>query len=87
MWIRCDILRFRLVLGVALIIATVFGLVLPLPPSARGQEIMRIAAVVNDDVISIYDLAARVSIVVASSKLRDSPDVRRQIAPQVLPPC
>ncbi len=76
-------MRFRLVLGVALILATVFGLVAP-PPSARGQEIMRIAAVVNDDVISIYDLAARVNIVVASSKLRDAPDVRRQIAPQVL---
>ena len=45
---------------------------------------MRIAAVVNDDVISIYDLAARVKIVVASSNLRDAPELRRQIAPQVL---
>lgn len=45
---------------------------------------MRIAAVVNDDVISIYDLAARINIVVASSNLGDAPELRRQIAPQVL---
>ena len=84
MWIRCDISRFRLVLGVTLILATVTGLVAPTSPSARGQEILRIAAVVNDDVISYYDLAARVSIIVASSELRDAPDLRLQIAPQVL---
>ena len=45
---------------------------------------MRIAAVVNDEVISIYDLAARINIVVASSNLKDAPELRRQIAPQVL---
>ncbi|MBT3626467.1 MAG: peptidyl-prolyl cis-trans isomerase [Rhodospirillaceae bacterium] len=45
---------------------------------------MRIAAVVNDDVISIYDLAARINIVVASSNLTDAPELRRQIAPQIL---
>ncbi|MBT3170383.1 MAG: peptidyl-prolyl cis-trans isomerase [Rhodospirillaceae bacterium] len=50
----------------------------------RGQEVMRIAAVVNDDVISIYDLAARINIVVASSNLTDAPELRRQIAPQIL---
>ena len=45
---------------------------------------MRIAAVVNDEVISIYDLAARINIVVASSNLKDAPELRRQIAPQIL---
>lgn len=84
MWIRCDIPRFRLALGIALTLATVTGLMALSPPLARGQETMRIAAVVNDDVISVYDLAARISIIVAASKLRDAPDLRRQIAPRVL---
>ena len=68
----------------ALLVAALVGLLLPPQSPAHSQDIMRIAAVVNDDVISIYDLAARISIVVASSSLRDAPELRRQIAPQVL---
>jgi peptidyl-prolyl cis-trans isomerase SurA len=51
---------------------------------ASGQELMRIAAVVNDEVISIYDLAARIDIAIVASRLRDSQELRRQVAPQVL---
>ncbi len=84
MSIRAEFSYTRVVLGAALLLAVIVGsLFLPQYP-ARGQEIMRIAAVVNDEVISIYDLAARVDIVVASSNLRDGPEIRRQIAPQVL---
>ena len=54
------------------------------PKSSSGEEIMRIAAVVNDQVVSIYDLAARINIVVAASNLTDAPELRRQIAPQIL---
>ena len=77
-------MRSRAIVGAALFIAVALGLLAPPPHQARGQEIMRIAAVVNDDVISIYDLAARIDIVVASSNLTDVPELRRQIAPQVL---
>ena len=77
-------MRSRAIVGAALFIAVALGLLAPPPHQARGQEIMRIAAVVNDDVISIYDLAARIDIVVASSNLTDAPELRRQIAPQVL---
>lgn len=52
--------------------------------TASAQEVMRIAAVVNDEVISIFDLITRIDIVIASSNLKDSPELRRQIAPQVL---
>lgn len=79
-----EISYTRAVLGAALLLAAMIGLLLPPQNPARGQDIMRIAAVVNDDVISIYDLAARINIVVASSNLRDAPELRRQIAPQVL---
>ena len=81
---RVEISSIRAVLGAALLFAAVVGALIQPQSPARGQDIMRIAAVVNDDVISIYDLAARVKIVVASSNLRDAPELRRQIAPQVL---
>ena len=81
---RVEISSIRAVLGAALLFAAVVGVLIQSQSPARGQEIMRIAAVVNDEVISIYDLAARVNIVVASSNLRDAPELRRQIAPQVL---
>ena len=64
---RVEISSIRAVLGAALLFAAVVGALIQPQSPARGQEIMRIAAVVNDDVISIYDLAARVKIVVASS--------------------
>ena len=77
-------MRSRVLVGAALLAAMIVALLAPPPYPARGQEIMRIAAVVNDEVISIYDLAARINIVVASSNLKDAPELRRQIAPQVL---
>ncbi|MDA0228704.1 MAG: peptidylprolyl isomerase [Proteobacteria bacterium] len=81
---RVKISYTRAVLGAALLLAATISLLLPPQNLARAQDIMRIAAVVNDDVISLYDLAARINIVVASSNLRDAPELRRQIAPQVL---
>lgn len=51
---------------------------------ARAQNTQRIAAVVNDDVISVYDLNARLTLVVMTSQLPDRPEVRQRIAPQVL---
>src|SRR5438067_9829070 len=43
-----------------------------------------IAAVVNDDLISFYDLAARARMVLISSNIPDTPENRQRIAPQVL---
>lgn len=51
---------------------------------ASAQEVMRIAAVVNDEVISVYDLSARTRLVLLSSGLDDTPDVRNRLVPQVL---
>jgi len=47
---------------------------------STAQEVMRIAAVVNDDVVSIYDLVTRLDIIIASSNLKDSGELRRQSA-------
>ncbi len=49
-----------------------------------AQEVLRIAAVVNDEVISIFDLTERVRLVLLSSNLPDTPEQRQRLAPQVL---
>lgn len=51
-------------------------------PSA--QMSMNIAAVVNDDVISVYDLSQRISLVIAFSNLQDTVQVRQRVALDVL---
>ncbi len=54
------------------------------PVSGRTQSTLRIAAIVNGDVISIYDLEARLSLVIASAEMEDRIEVRRRMGPQVL---
>jgi peptidyl-prolyl cis-trans isomerase SurA len=51
---------------------------------ARAQDLQRIVAVVNDDVISLYDLATRTRLNIASSGLEDNATVRRQVQSQTL---
>jgi peptidyl-prolyl cis-trans isomerase SurA len=45
---------------------------------------MRIAAVVNDEVISVFDLISRLRMVLLSSNIPDSADARHRIESQVL---
>src|SRR5260370_40225923 len=53
------------------------------PPGEPAPE-TRIAAVVNDEVISVADLRARLRMVMLSSNLRDSPETQQRVAAQVL---
>src|SRR6202007_1545763 len=55
----------------------------PQPPGDQNAEI-RIAAVVNDEVISVADLQSRLRMVMLSSNFPDSEETRRRIAGQVL---
>ncbi len=59
-------------------------MLLALTGAAAAQDTMRIAAVVNDDVISVFDLRARVALVVRSTGLDGSPDLAQQMAGPVL---
>jgi peptidyl-prolyl cis-trans isomerase SurA len=52
------------------------------PPTPAPE--MRIAAVVNDEVISEFDLLSRLRLVELSSNLPDTPETRQRIGPQVL---
>ncbi len=52
-------------------------------PRASYPEI-RIAAVVNDDMISVSDLASRIRMVMLSTSIPDTPQARQRLAAQVL---
>jgi peptidyl-prolyl cis-trans isomerase SurA len=53
------------------------------PPPNTIPE-MRIAAVVNDEVISVYDLVSRLRMVLMSSNIPDTPEARKKVEAQVL---
>jgi peptidyl-prolyl cis-trans isomerase SurA len=58
----------------------------PTPQQAEpgGPPEMRIAAVVNDEVISVFDLVSRMRMIMISSNIPDTPEDRQKLAPQVL---
>ncbi len=49
-----------------------------------AQDMMRIAAIVNDTVISVFDLETRINMALSSSNLQNDADVRRRLAGPVL---
>ena len=53
-------------------------------PAAAQQDLFRPAAVVNDDIISVLDLAMRVQLAIIAAGVQDSQDVRSRLMPQVL---
>ncbi len=63
---------------------TVIGVALGTSGQASAQEIQRIAAVVNDEVISVFDLAQRIRMVLLASNAQATAEEQRRIAPQVL---
>ncbi len=73
--------RFLRFLGLAslLVLAS-----LPASGPATAQDSLAIAAVVNDDVISVLDLSVRTRMVIVQARLPDNADTRNRLAPQVL---
>ncbi|MDA1088888.1 MAG: peptidylprolyl isomerase [Proteobacteria bacterium] len=58
--------------------------ILMLTPVSRAQDTLSIAAVVNDKVITVYDLGMRLSLVTIFTGLPNTPETRTRLAPQVL---
>ena len=52
--------------------------------AALSQGVQRIAAIVNDDIISIYDLEARTKVVIVSSGISPSQKTKQRLKHQVL---
>jgi peptidyl-prolyl cis-trans isomerase SurA len=70
-------------LPVAMRATLILCLTLLLAGSAAAQE-TRIAAIVNDDLVSLDDLANRVRLVMRSSGLQDTPQNEQRVSGQVL---
>lgn len=70
----------------ALAVATVllFATILPGVPAVVAQGAMRIAAVVNDEVVSIEDLLSRIALLLVTSGLPDNEQNRQRVAGHVL---
>lgn len=69
-----------LVLG-ALILTIIAS---PGPSPGLAQNTLRAAAVVNDEVISVLDLAMRTRLAILASGLKNTPEVRKRFQNQVL---
>ena len=52
--------------------------------AASAQDVQRIAAVVNDEVISVFDLAQRIRMVLLSSNVEPTPEQQQRVAPNIL---
>lgn len=74
----------KLVFRLALSVAVLFACILTTNNASHSQNTLNIAAVVNDDVISIYDLSQRVELVIAFSNLQRNQETQQRIAPDVL---
>ncbi len=75
---RIGQLALRLMLAALLLLPAIA------PFCASAQTTLRIAALVNDDVITYQDLLDRLALVVAASRLPDNAETRQRLAPQVL---
>ena len=69
----------------ALLLLALLPILLAPADRAGAQETVGIAAVVNNEAISIPDLVARIDIAVVASRLRVSEELRRQLAPPSAP--
>ena len=73
--------RRSLLLGLAALVL----LASTVPDRAAAQEdLFRPAAVVNDDIISVLDLAMRLQLAIIAAGVEDTQDLRRRLTPQVL---
>jgi len=52
-------------------------------PTAQAQS-LKIAAVVNDDMISVLDLTQRMRLIMATARMPNTPEVRRRLSRNVL---
>lgn len=67
-----------------LITALLFSAAMTAVAPAKSQTVQRIAAIVNDELITAYDLESRIRLVIFSTRLSNTVDTRRRISSQVL---
>ncbi|PPR75415.1 MAG: Chaperone SurA, partial [Alphaproteobacteria bacterium MarineAlpha3_Bin4] len=52
--------------------------------AAQGQQVLRIAAVVNEEIISILDLDKRLTLVIRFARMPDTANTRQRLTPGIL---
>lgn len=72
-------MSWKLVLS-ALLVSLGIGLVQP----SQAQQVLGIAAVVDDEVISAYDVEERLDLIITTADLPRTEETRRRLRPQVL---
>lgn len=80
----CLNIRARTLAGGARVFAAASLLFVLAAAAVHAQDVQRIAAVVNEKVISIFDVQQRIQILIASSGLPNTSETQRRITPQVL---
>ncbi|WP_421780933.1 peptidylprolyl isomerase [Kiloniella litopenaei] len=61
-----------------------FALMLTTATTSFSQDVLRPAAVVNDDIISLLDVSQRTQLAIVSSKQKNTPQVRQRMVRQVV---
>ena len=64
--------------------AVVVSALVTAPNQVRGQQALGIAAVVNDEMISVLDINSRLTLAIALARLPNTNETRRRLAPQAL---
>jgi len=70
----------RVAIAASVCLALIFGQT----SLAQSQATLNIAAVINDEVVSIYDLSQRIELVVLFSNLPNTQETHQRIAPGIL---
>lgn len=68
----------------SLVLPVLMALVIALGSLPGSTQTLGIAVVVNDDVISIYDLESRMKMIIVTSNQKDTPQLRRRLSKQIL---
>jgi peptidyl-prolyl cis-trans isomerase SurA len=72
----------RWVMAAAMVATSMSAIDLVRP--AKAQRVQSIAAIVNDDIVSMFDLQSRLQLVVASTGIKVTPRLRKRLIQQVL---
>lgn len=70
-------------LGAVIVAGSVASVGLASQPAA-AQQVMRIAAVVNDDIVTALDVQSRMAMVIGTSGLPNTPETRQKLLPRVI---
>ena len=62
----------------------IFGIALLATPAASAQNVLRIAAVVNNRVVSALDVVHRMQFVIISTRLPNTTETRKRLTPQII---